>query len=149
MGGATGAVLMYSNTGFGLIAAASLGLSFSVGSYLFEQPFLTVHEISYVDGTIYADRTVNRSVVGDWRVTIVQEDRDGPTCNTIPGTDIHEGWSPYSASPRQVRSFSLDVWVNDTGCLERLEKGSEHHMFMSWSPRDDSDPVAYKLNFVP
>lgn len=149
MGSAAGFVLMYTNTFLGAVGAATLGLSYVAGVALFELPFLTVHDISYTDGIVYADRTVNHSTVGDWRVTIVQEDRDGPTCNTIPGPDIHQGWSPYSENPRAVRTFPLDVWVGDPGCLERLQKGEPHHMFMNWTPRDDSDPVALKIEFVP
>lgn len=140
---------MYSQTILSAVGGAALGVSYVVGSVLFEQPYLTVHDISYSEGVVYADRTVNHSAIADWRVTVVQADRDGPSCNTVPGPEMHQGWSPYSASPRDKKPFTLDVWVGDPGCLSRLEPGQEHHMFMNWTPRDGTDPVAQKAVFYP
>ncbi|MEL7281334.1 MAG: hypothetical protein AAGK79_13320 [Pseudomonadota bacterium] len=104
------------------------------------QPFMTVHSMVYSDGRVHADRTFFApSRVADWAVTIVSEVDDPPSCNTIKGLGLHQGWSRYSPG-RNASDFSLNEWVNDPGCLERLTPGL-YSMYVTWTPRDGSPPV--------
>lgn len=139
-----------STTNFLIGGAVVAGaLQIAVSALLPDVDFLTVHDIGYENGVVQADRTINRSEVADWRVTVVPVDRDGPICNTIPGPEMHQGWSPYVQSERATREFSLDVWVGDPGCFERLNKNEPYSMYMAWNPRGEDEAVSFKINFKP
>lgn len=138
-----------SNMVVGAVMVAG-ALQLAVSALVPRVDFLTVHDIHYENnGVILADRTINRGVVADWRVTVVPDDRDGPICNTVPGSGIHEGWSAYQRSPRTVRRFTIDEWVGDPGCYERLNKGELYGMYVAWTPRGEDGPVSYKITFKP
>ena len=135
------------------IVQASVGGVIVVGfmslvtqAYAPQAVFMTVHSLEYEAGQITADRTVREpSAIADWRVTVVSDDEDSPTCQTIPGGSIHEGWSRYRAG-RGLSEMSLDVWVGDPGCYDRLESGPME-MFVTWTPRDTRLPVTSYLKF--
>ena len=108
-----------------------------------QKPFMDVHKMEYSDGQVFAERTVLSPVrIADWRVTVVANGVTAPSCQTVPGMDLHEGWSKYEPGTRNS-SMSLDEWVGDPGCFDRLTPGS-HTMFVTWTPRDDSPPVTAK-----
>jgi hypothetical protein len=113
-----------------------------------DETFLTVHQMRYSDGQVYATRTVHGDVtVADWRVTIVGEDRHAPYCQTVPGTDINEGWSIYNYSEASETSWPLDIWVGDAGCADRLTEGN-YTMFVTWTPRDGTPTVHAATKFT-
>lgn len=114
------------------------------------QPFMKINEITYKDGMVYADRTIFplddiEVRIADWRATVVPIGKDTPTCQTIPGPMIHEGWSDYEAG-EYMRDMTLDEWVGDPGCLARMGDG-EHAMFMNWTPRDGGQSVVHAIKF--
>lgn len=109
-----------------------------------EQPFLKVINLEYEDDTIYFEREIPGPItVADWRVTVVAKERDAPYCQTIPGPEIHQGWSLYQPNPHAVADMPLDVWVGDPGCSERLEPG-DYLMIITWTPRDGRQPVVHQ-----
>lgn len=112
------------------------------------QPFLTVHSLEVAGQEVWADRTLNFDgrTIADWRVTIVPLDRESPICQTIPGPDLHEGWSVYDGGQNGLRHWSVDVWVGDEGCQSRLIE-AEYDMFVTWTPRDGSPPVVSHIVF--
>lgn len=111
------------------------------------QPFMTIHSMEYADGHVYVDRTVEEPHrVADWRVTVVSTEEDAPSCQTVAGPELHQGWSDYDAG-RTQNSFTLDVWVGDEGCADRLSDG-EYLMFVTWTPRDDTPPVTAKTRMT-
>ena len=112
-----------------------------------DPPFLIVHDLAYDAGYVTAKRTIVREGVADWRVTIASEDRGAPYCQTIPGQNRDEGWSIYKPAGTAVTTFTLDVWVGDPGCDDRLEPGP-HQMFVTWTPRDKTEPVTASIDFV-
>lgn len=137
-----------------IIIGAAFGIGGSATIPLPEKPFLTVNSKSVsAEGQVVIDREINVDfVIADWRVTIV-ESREGsddieserPVCTTIPGTRLHEGWSDYSRQSGPV-PMSLDVWVGDPGCWDRLPPG-EYKEFVTWTPRDGSPPVSHSSVF--
>lgn len=125
----------------------ALGMAFVSWAVIPERPFLTVHEMQYLDGAVVAERTIRGPRrIADWRVTILNDNDDSPICQTVPGRDLHQGWSDYEPSARGKRSFPLDVWVGDPGCFERLASG-QHAMFVTWTPRDGTPTVTAKTTF--
>lgn len=116
-----------------------------------QQPFMTVYEIEVIADQVRAERAIHinkgEELVADWAVTVVHESRRSPSCQTIPGPKINEGWSVYSNGFRAERVMPFDVWVGDTGCYNRLA-GGEHDMFVTWTPRDGSSPVTAHHRFA-
>ena len=122
-------------------------------------PFMTVHRMEYLQGTVHVERTIrvpqntvgeeviDRPIIADWRVTGVGEGANSPTCQTVPGPKQHEGWSTYGVTERKQQSFLLDEWVGDPGCADRLTPG-DYTMFVTWTPRNGSDPVARVHRFI-
>ena len=112
-------------------------------------PFMAVTEVTVTGEDVTAEREIFRYVVADWRVTVVSKnaDKGAPSCQTIPGYKLHEGWSDYRTSDKATRTMSLDVWVGDTGCAERLTPG-DYLMFVTWTPRDGSPPIVNKTEFT-
>lgn len=147
MGSRKGPFLMFSTyllTGTSALAAGYLAVSAMIGP----QPFMTVHSISQDDkGKVTADRTVHFDPnIGDWTVTVVGADTDAPSCKTIPGNKVHQGWSPYSPG-RKMSAMPLDEWVGDPGCLDRLNPG-KYTEYTSWVPRDGSPIVSWQRQFT-
>ncbi len=125
--------------------AVALTLNAIAGAILpVASDFMIVHGVTYSDGYIAIDRTIVKAGVADWQVTVVSDDGTSPTCNTVHGSNLHEGWSDYEVSDRDQRTMTLDEWVNDPGCLERLqEKPGDYTQYVTWSPRDGRDPVRF------
>ena len=129
--------------GIGILSAVGVTV---LGAVLPAKPaFMVVHDITYADGMITTERTIIKpDTVADWRVTIVSDTEKPPTCNTIPGPDLHEGWSTYEASERRVQAMPLDVWVGQEGCLSRHDKHpGEYTQYITWTPRDGREPVTF------
>lgn len=104
--------------------------------------FMRVISVEYSNDIVSAERTIHvERGVADWRVTIVGVDQDAPLCQTIPGAALHHGWSIYRSDDPTLSEMHLDDWVGDIGCAGRLESGN-YTMFMTWTPRDGSDPVS-------
>lgn len=113
-----------------------------------EAPFLEVEGMDYVGGRVVVTRQINEpNTIADWRVTVVSAEGKAPSCATIPGDLEHEGWSEYTAQPMSENDFSIDVWVGDKGCLERLVAG-DYNMYVTWTPRDGRSPVTAKTSFT-
>ena len=109
---------------------------------------MKVHEMEVIGSDVHVTRTIRPdAVIADWRVTVVRLDKEAPSCQTVPGPEIHQGWSPYSRSEKLPRIFPMDKWVGDEGCWERLEPGP-HKMFVTWTPRDGTPPVTARHTFV-
>jgi len=127
--------------------AAFVGLSNFADLMLGHEQFMRVNSIAYENGKIYTDRTIyaNR-MVADWNVTIVGETRNAPFCKTIAGDGIDQGWSIYSRDKRKTSVLTLDEWVGDDGCADRLTAG-QYSMFVTWVPRDGGPPVSATLHF--
>lgn len=133
-------------TVFGALSA--IGVSVIIYFVFPPKPFLTIHEMRVVGGDVVASRTVHGpDRVADWRVTVVHDGSDKPSCQTIPGPELHEGWSRYSADQKKERVWPMDVWVGDPGCWERLADGP-HDMFVTWTPRDNTPPVTARAQFT-
>jgi hypothetical protein len=111
-----------------------------------DRMFMTVHSVEVSDGIVAADRTVDYFAVADWRVTVVAEENGEPHCQTVPGPELDAGWSTYQPG-RIKRTMPLDVWVGQDGCLASLTPG-EYHQFVTWTPRDDTRPVAWHSTFT-
>lgn len=139
----------------GTLVATTLGAVFFVAVNSFAdfvspppKPFLEVSSMEFADGRVVATRQINApDTIADWRVTVVSTSGKAPSCATIPGPREHEGWSEYTAQPMGQNDFSLDVWVGDEGCLERLVAG-EYNMYVTWTPRDGRSPVTAKSTFT-
>lgn len=113
-------------------------------------PFMEVDSMTFRDGRVYVQSQINVDyVIADWQVAVVSTESDKPSCSTKKGPKIHEGWSPYTEREMSGIDFTLDVWVNDVGCLERLQASgyNEYKMFVTWTPRDGSRPVIAKTEF--
>lgn len=121
-----------------------------VNAILSDPPFLRVVEISATDGGagVYVVREIpGPDGIADWRVTVVAESDDAPACATIPGPRLHEGWSDYTTAESYVQTMTLDVWVGDPGCFDRLQPGP-HTEYVTWTPRDGRDPVTHTRTFT-
>ena len=137
-------IATYASAAVGCLA---IGFTLTV-SVLPEKRFLTVYDMRVVGDTVYAERSINVPyVVADWSVVVVPFDVESPSCKTIPGREVHEGWSPYRSSTRKEMAFKIDEWIWDHGCYERLGDGG-HEMFVTWSPRDGSPPVTAYTTFT-
>lgn len=107
-----------------------------------EAPFLEVHSVTYQGGEVITDRTINGpETPADWQVSVVAVDRAPPSCSTVKGPELHQGWSHYAPSPRAKKKMPLDIWVGDKGCYDRLTSG-DYSMHMTWTPRDGQTPVS-------
>lgn len=116
---------------------------------LHNREFMTVHEVSYEGGEVEAVRTFHRDATADWTVTIVPPGQKSPICKTIPGEQMHAGWSDYERGRRVVDKMSLDVWVGDTGCHKRLSD-TPYNMWVTWTPRDGTPAVKLpRVTFTP
>lgn len=131
--------------GGGLVfgAVTLLVQSFDVPSY----PYMQVYDMEVTGETVTVDRRIERELIADWRVTVVKDKVDGPSCATRPGPEEHEGWSRYVPSERSSRTMSMDIWVGDEGCWERLIPGN-YVMHVTWTPRDGSEPVTAREAFT-
>lgn len=113
--------------------------------------FMTIHSMEVVGDQVKSERSVHVAgsgeVIADWRVTVVREDRRSPSCQTLPGPDLHQGWSAYTDAERKKTTMHMDKWVGDPGCMARLEAG-EHDMFVTWTSRDGSPPVTALHHFI-
>lgn len=134
-------------TGAGL-GLLTLAATFPVFSIYFEQPFMRVHKMEVEGREVIVDRSYPRSgrTVADWSVVVVRRDGDSPSCVTKHGLELHQGWSVYDGGTGAEEAFPLDFWANDEGCADRLEPG-EYEMFVTWTPRDGSDPVTARTEF--
>lgn len=133
-----------------IAGSSALGVSFLVAqNVLAPPPFIEVHQLFVDQDTVFVERSYNvdGTAIADWRVTILGVGADAPACQTISGPEEHEGWSRYSGPQRLFRNMPLDVWVGDPGCFERLDAG-EHQMFVTWTPRDGTYPVAAYAEFT-
>lgn len=109
--------------------------------------FMLAHEISYTAGQVTARRTIEGpDTIADWRVTIVGTDGASPVCSTVPGDDLHQGWSWY-VSGYSESVMSVDDWVGQVGCYEGMASG-EYTMFMNWTPRDGRPPAYTSTTFT-
>ena len=129
--------------------SSALGVSYLVAQSLFVPPaFIEVHDMTVDAGVVHVERSYNSDgpLVADWRVTVVGEGRDDPSCQTVAGPALHQGWSVYEGPYRAIRNFHLDVWTGDPGCLERLDPGA-YQMFVTWTPRNGSPPVTAYTEF--
>ena len=140
---------MYSPT----TALAAIGLAFGLaGGVIFlpalQRPFMTVHAINMdAQGIVTPDRTIHFDPnITDWRVTVVSSDGEAPSCQTITGPELHQGWSKYRPG-QEVEPMTLDVWVGDPGCWGRLPPGSDVE-YTTWTPRDGSPAVTWRRDFV-
>ena len=134
-------------TAIGAIAFAVWALGASI---LGEPPFLRVVEMRAVQGGeyVYVKRVISGpDGIADWRVTVVAKTDTAPSCATIPGPNLHEGWSDYQTNEAYERTVPLDKWVGDPGCFERLKPGP-HTEYVTWTPRDGRDPVTHKRTFT-
>lgn len=124
------------------------GTAYLMTGPLFPEPeFLNVIEITQVGDQVGVSRIVNgQKTVADWRVTVVGVGVDAPYCQTTPGPEMHQGWSPYAPGRGRIE-MSLDVWVGDTGCFERLVPG-DYIEITTWTPRDGRKPVTHRRTFT-
>lgn len=128
-------------------ALTGLGVTALIFMAVPEKPFLEVNALDVVGDEVIVERRINApKTIADWRVTIVRHDKQEPACQTIPGPKLHEGWSVYEESENNVKVMSLDVWVGDTGCYDRLTPGT-YDMFITWTPRDGRNPVPQTVTF--
>ena len=143
--------MIFTKTSFGtLFFATILAGLFKLGGAVTEPQFMTVESMSFHDGRVYVTSQINANyVIADWQVAVVSSEAEAPSCSTKKGPNLHEGWSAYKVRPMSSVDFSLDVWVNDVGCLERLIASgyTEYKMFVTWTPRDGSEPVTAKTEF--
>ena len=151
---ASGGFLMYSPSTTALAAVGVLSGLLSGWAIIPtpEHEFMTVHSITQMGKMVVPSRTVYGSVDGqavlaDWRVTVVPIGEDAPTCNTIPGPALHEGWSKYDPSAPPKEPMTLDKWVGDPGCWKRLPPG-EYFESTTWTPRDGSKAITYRRTFI-
>jgi hypothetical protein len=92
-----------------LSAVATLGLR----SVLPEQPRIEVHSITYSDGQITQDRTVN-SDTPEFFMRWAAKIEDAATGEVV-GNCRGDGSFPYK-SGRAARTMALDVWVGNPLC---------------------------------
>lgn len=137
--------MSYINLAIGSLAFAG-ALQVAISSITPTAKFMTVHSVDMIGDQVQTIRSVHvrgpGEVVADWSVVVVGEDMDAPSCATIHGPSLHEGWSRYKDKSRSPSTMSLDVWVNDPGCYERLRTG-DYKMHHTWTPRDGSPPVVF------
>jgi hypothetical protein len=123
------------------------GINGASDLFLGPERFMEVGSVEYSNGIVSAERIIHVDrIVADWRVTIVGVEQDAPLCQTVPGAALHHGWSIYRGNDPIHTEMSLDDWVGDSGCADRLENG-EHMMFITWTPRDGSEPVSTITTF--
>ena len=158
---------MYSPFSY-LMAACALCAGTLGGLYAFpgqERYFMTVHDVRQVGDKVEPVRTIHgtatrpygQSVIADWRVTVVPVHatlntaadlaKGAPTCQTIPGPNLHDGWSRYTPDTGDAQAMHFDVWVGDPGCWDRLPAG-QYVEYTTWTPRDGSRPVWWKREFT-
>ena len=131
-------------------ATTGLMVAWLVASAVPPAPFIEVHSTEVVGDQVFVERTVNGPgrAIADWRVTVVNVETDQPYCQTFAGQELHEGWSVYTPVDRGLISMSLDDWVGDEGCYERLTPDVEYVMLVTWTPRDERDPVTDRRRFI-
>lgn len=138
-GGAVLAVVFYGVTEWGLSVRDRI---------LAPTPFMAVEKMTVSDDLkVTASRQVYRDAVAEWDVVVVGKAREAPACRTIPGEGKHEGWSPYEKDQKRELSFSLDDWVFDPGCADRLTPG-QYKMSVIWKPRDGSPVIEAETTFT-
>lgn len=138
-----------------MVAAAGAVVGLIGGDLLISAPeheFMTVYGVTSKGPIVYPDRKVHgtrdgKLIIADWRVTIVPAGHENPTCNTIPGPNLHEGWSKYIPGERGGTPLHIDKWVNDPGCWDRLPPGN-YSEFVTWTPRDGSTPITWVREFT-
>jgi hypothetical protein len=131
--------------GIAAIGVAAQATLFGVGALIDEPKYMTVHKMTVLGPDVEVERTIHRKAIADWRVTVVSALREGPSCQTVPGSNRDEGWSLYSPGHGGA-AMSLDLWAGDPGCFDRLDPG-DYHMFVTWTPRDGTPPVVARADF--
>lgn len=98
-----------------------LVLNFAVGTVLPEAPRIEVHAITYADGKVTQDRTVN-SDAPVFRMHWSAELLDVATGETVPWCQ-GSGDFPYQTG-RKAKTMPLAVWVGNPDCTpESLPPG--------------------------
>ena len=105
--------------------------------------FMDVHGLAYDDGTVHFERTVFApATVADWTVSVFAPGTDMPVCSG-------HGWSEYTPDEDGKKTMPLDVFVNDPGCIDRLEDDTEYRLYVFWVPRDGRRAVHASKVFMP
>ncbi|MGB0903078.1 hypothetical protein [Halocynthiibacter sp.] len=130
------------------IAGGIIAINAAIGAILPTPAFLEVHDMTVVGDQVRVVRSVpGPAGVADWTVVVVADATDAPSCQTVSGPLLHQGWSKYSASPKREISMHLDVWVGYEGCYDKLAAG-KHDMFVTWTPRDGRPVVSARTTFT-
>lgn len=110
-------------------------------------PFLKVDGFDIRGEQVTVTRTVHgKGIVADWRVIIVKSGAPNPVCQTKAGPNMHQGWSVYSSKDSATQTFTIDDWVGDAGCYDRMPAG-EYTQYVTWTPRGPEQPVRFTYTF--
>jgi len=114
------------------------------GFFLNKSPdFIEIHEINVRDDVVFVDRSIHGVTPSNWAVDVFN-DRQGKICS-----GNSDGEHTYRNSPRKTAEFSIDVYVGDEGCSERLIDGYRYTMTIEWIPSDvEISPVYHWLSFT-
>lgn len=128
------------NVGPSFLGGATAGAMLLAVNYALPEPaFIAVRELSVSNGYVTLDRAIRRpDVIADFQVVVVDEATGLAVCH---GT----GWAEFETDESRVKTFTLDDYVGDPGCWERLS--GEYTMYTTWSPRDGRRPVQNTTDF--
>lgn len=121
----------------GPVSAALFGVAIAQGVF-----FVSVKSTEFMnDVVIYQDGpeiVFSRSIhppqtIADYTVIVVQKGDNAPFCEG-------HGWAEYTPEESTTKRMSIDVFVGDDGCQDRLAPG-EYVGRAYWVPRDGRDAV--------
>lgn len=133
-----------------LAASAIIGFSlvWTVDDLIAPQaPFMSISELDVIGSNVRSVRQIREpDRISDWQVLVFELDGNAPLCETFSGPEEGQGWSYYEAGYYE-RLMTLDDWVGDEGCYDRLEPGI-YGMSVTWTPRDSSPAVNAYTEFT-
>lgn len=122
--------MSYINLTVGVVAVAGAA-QLVINATLPSVPPIVAHSLTYIDGTVYQDRTVTSEAEffpAQWKSVIVDAATDRP----VPGCSGSGFW-PYK-SGRITAEIPLDEWVGSDTCTPEYLRGlgGEYIPVASW-----------------
>lgn len=134
---------------FGAALAVGDAVTGYMANSLTSDDFLAIKSMRYDNGNIVFERAVSPpyelrgqeySVVALWSAHVIPADGGMSLCNG-------SGSSKYETSEPTTQVWSLDQFVGDIGCAERLDHGERYILRVSWDPQDARKTVTTTAQF--